>query len=299
MITTNVQQLKINKLTQEQYNKALSEGRINASELYLTPDNGSGVSAEELHIGPGSGTDSVQQIRDAELSNDSFDFTDKNPNAIVVAQNLIGAGQMPMIDIAAIPFGAIGNNSVALNGKSAAVGKRSFTSGANTISFGQYSHTEGDSNVVFGDSGHAEGYRTTAVGFAAHAGGQNTVARGASSFASGSYTEATYDNSVAFGRYTVTTQANQTVVGRFNAETEASEDALFLVGQGTYDGNRSNAFKVVGYQNTTYGKPEAFIGTRAVATIAGGPFTNAQGCFVTIDENGDLVATRISQGGSF
>lgn len=39
MITNNLSTLKINKLTQAQYNRALSEGRINDNELYLTPDN--------------------------------------------------------------------------------------------------------------------------------------------------------------------------------------------------------------------------------------------------------------------
>lgn len=39
MITENLSILKINKLkSQEQYDKALSEGKINPNEIYLTPD---------------------------------------------------------------------------------------------------------------------------------------------------------------------------------------------------------------------------------------------------------------------
>lgn len=38
MITENLSTLKINKLSQEQYDKALSEGKINPNEIYLTPD---------------------------------------------------------------------------------------------------------------------------------------------------------------------------------------------------------------------------------------------------------------------
>lgn len=38
MITENLDTLKINKLTQEQYNNALAAGKINENEIYLTPD---------------------------------------------------------------------------------------------------------------------------------------------------------------------------------------------------------------------------------------------------------------------
>ena len=39
MITENLSTLKINRLTQEQYDTALTNGSINANELYLTPDD--------------------------------------------------------------------------------------------------------------------------------------------------------------------------------------------------------------------------------------------------------------------
>ena len=38
MITENLSSLKIHKLTQKQYEKALEDGKINENELYLTPD---------------------------------------------------------------------------------------------------------------------------------------------------------------------------------------------------------------------------------------------------------------------
>lgn len=38
MITENLSTLKINKLSQELYDKALKEGKINDNEIYLTPD---------------------------------------------------------------------------------------------------------------------------------------------------------------------------------------------------------------------------------------------------------------------
>ena len=39
MLTENLSTLKINRLTQEQYDTALTNGNINANELYLTPDD--------------------------------------------------------------------------------------------------------------------------------------------------------------------------------------------------------------------------------------------------------------------
>lgn len=45
MITENLSTLEIHKLTQEQYNRALSEGRINEKAIYLTPDD---ASSEDL-----------------------------------------------------------------------------------------------------------------------------------------------------------------------------------------------------------------------------------------------------------
>lgn len=39
LVTENLSTLKIHKLTQEQYDRALSNGDIDESALYLTPDN--------------------------------------------------------------------------------------------------------------------------------------------------------------------------------------------------------------------------------------------------------------------
>lgn len=43
MITENLSTLKINKLTQEQYNRELESGNIDENALYLTPDVSSGL----------------------------------------------------------------------------------------------------------------------------------------------------------------------------------------------------------------------------------------------------------------
>ena len=48
MVTTNIGTLKINKLTQSQYEKALQEGKIKEDEFYLTPDT---TEAEFVELG--------------------------------------------------------------------------------------------------------------------------------------------------------------------------------------------------------------------------------------------------------
>ena len=42
MITQNLATLKIHRLTQEQYDRALAQGVLDPSALYLTPDEESG-----------------------------------------------------------------------------------------------------------------------------------------------------------------------------------------------------------------------------------------------------------------
>lgn len=51
MITENLSTLKIHKLTQAQYERELEAGRIDASALYLTPDEVSGATKTTLFSG--------------------------------------------------------------------------------------------------------------------------------------------------------------------------------------------------------------------------------------------------------
>ena len=55
MITENLSTLKIHKLTQAQYERELEAGRIDASALYLTPDEASGATKTTLFSGAPSG----------------------------------------------------------------------------------------------------------------------------------------------------------------------------------------------------------------------------------------------------
>jgi hypothetical protein len=177
----------------------------------------------------GAGITALQMKQDGVSG--TFSFKGKNPNAIEIA------------DIPEeVPYGAIGNFSTALGGKSAAGGKRSLAHGTTTIAIGNYSHAEGDNSVAVGNDSHAEGFATTAVGTASHAEGNNTVAGGEISHAEGYLTKALAEGSHTEGNRTVSNHPYQTIVGMSN---DNKEDTLFEVGNGSADGlTKSNAFQV-------------------------------------------------------
>ena len=114
-------------------------------------------------------------------------------------------------------------------------------------------------NVASGYWAHAEGGITTASGDAAHAEGSITTALGNSSHAEGSVSRAVGDYSHAAGRYTIANLC-QTAVGKFNLEKAGPDSdnsstggSLFIVGSGTGNTQRSNAFRVENGTTGVYG----------------------------------------------
>lgn len=108
-----------------------------------------------------------------------------------------------------------------------ASGARSHAEGAGTQSIGPNSHAEGHYSHSKGSHSHAEGKSTQATGQYAHSEGELTIASGRASHSAGYYTRAKADY--------------QSVCGKFNAD---DSDALFIVGNGTADNARNNAFVV-------------------------------------------------------
>lgn len=137
---------------------------------------------------------------------------------------------------------AIGNYSTAL-GRGTTADYASVAMGLNTHALGQESFTMGSN--------------TKALGQCSAAFGGNTVASGKFSFAAGTGSRANGAYSAAFGNQTIASGSNQMVVGLFNEPMEYS--ALFIVGDGSGDDARSNAFVV--YANGT-----ALLGKNWVAT---------------------------------
>jgi hypothetical protein len=81
-----------------------------------------------------------------------------------------------------------------------------------------------------------------ASGKASHSGGLNSKVSGYAAFAHTFFGEASGMYSAAFNEGTKATAQSQFVVGRYN---KINPDALFIVGNGTSDTDRSNAFEVL------------------------------------------------------
>jgi hypothetical protein len=134
-----------------------------------------------------------------------------------------------------IQYGAVGNYSASMNGRSAALNKHAFAIN--------------NSTVAKGEESFAQGYETIAEGNSSFAGGTRTWAKGAATITFGDRTVAKGDYSSAFGIHTVAENNYQTVVGVANEIGDKAE-SLFEVGNGELDeeGNvvsRSTAFRVM------------------------------------------------------
>ena len=120
---------------------------------------------------------------------------------------------------------ATGNHSHSEGYESTASGYVSHSEGRQTKATGSYSHTEGFGTQASAFNSHAEGNGTTASGSEAHSEGRNTIASGSASHAGGAGT-------IAAG-------SCQTAIGQYNVKDNTS---LLVIGNGTSDKNRSNAY---------------------------------------------------------
>ena len=123
-----------------------------------------------------------------------------------------------------------------------ALGRGSHSEGYYTKTEGDYSHVEGWKTFSKGLASHAEGEQTTASGDFSHAEGFGTTSKGACSHAEGMSTEAIGEKSHVEGFATRALIEFQHVEGVYNAD---NPNALHIVGNGTSDNARKNAFEVL------------------------------------------------------
>lgn len=99
---------------------------------------------------------------------------------------------------------------------------------------GKESHAEGRETIASGDWSHAEGCKTIASNYDAHAEGIDTQALATNSHAGGQGTLAEYFAETTIGRWNV----------RKSPATSSPLGDLFVIGKGTDDTARANAFRV-------------------------------------------------------
>ena len=136
---------------------------------------------------------------------------------------------------------ASGNYAHAEGAYTNASGIEAHTEGLYTNASGNQSHAEGAYTNASGAEAHAEGYKSIASGQRAHAQGSETQALGFASHAEGHKAVAKKGFSHASGIGTSANAEAQMVIGKYNKEDES---ALFIVGKGSSDAERSNAFVV-------------------------------------------------------
>ena len=157
-------------------------------------------------------------------------------------------------------------NSIGIDGKSIVVEENIPSSNFNVYfatiiqpSSNYYAcHAEGHKTIAAGSQcSHAEGYATESLGFCSHAEGNSTVATGSQAHAEGFETVASGKQSHAGGMYTIANGWSQTVIGRYNnPDTDNNTNVNpFVVGNGTSESARSNAFRVH-RTGSVYGKAE-------------------------------------------
>lgn len=111
MIVENLSTLKINKLSQTQYERELAAGRIDENALYLTPDVGSEETHDEIYIGDGEmpetatiqiimdGSDEEQVLKDDLKEYIDEEIEDEKGNIVnLIIQELQGLPVFGVVD---------------------------------------------------------------------------------------------------------------------------------------------------------------------------------------------------------
>ena len=190
MIIENVSTLKIQKLSQEQYNREQAAGNLDSHSIYLTPDEQ--ITLED--IGAMSATNPT--------GTGSLSIGRKSGTTIGAKSVALGADATSSATCsfaAGEGVTASGNSSHAEGYYTWATGSASHAEGKNTTASGDYSHAEGYNTTASGNYSHAEGWNTTASEYYSHTEGNNTTASGFCSHAEGKNTTASGDYSNAKG----------------------------------------------------------------------------------------------------
>ena len=179
------------------------------------------------------------------------------------------------------------------NWNDSSVGNYSFASGFNTIANANFSTAFGYGTIASSNYTTAMGFGTTASGFGSTATGEGTTASGdyaitlgSGTTASGTFTTAMGYQTTASGRYSTAIGRNttaesgyETVLGIYDTDYSPSStvgwnfsDRLFVVGNGTAEGLRSDAMVVLKSGNTGIGvsDPDAKLEVAGQIKITGG-----------------------------
>ena len=184
---------------------------------------------------------SVQNKVVTQAINEKLDIDDAVGKNVTGTEYTIG-GQTVIAQAGAEIFNDYANNKAA--------GRYSHAEGEGSQALGVNSHAEGGGTQATGPVSHAEGVGTKAIGAISHTEGSGTIASGVNSHTEGGGTTASGENSHAEGEGTIAAGKNQHTQGKYNIQ-DANNKYAFIIGNGTSNNNRSNAF-AVGWNGKIY-----------------------------------------------
>ena len=183
---------------------------------------------------------------------------------------------------------ASGSNSHAEGDGTKATGNMSHAEGSYTKASGLMSHAEGSYSIASESYSHAEGRSNVASGQSSHAEGGGTKASGPDSHAEGSGTEASGIDSHAQNSGTIASGEAQTAIGKYNVD-DSNGDYAFIIGNGTSNWERSNAFTVDWDGNTfTSGKVELKVPTIDRDNPSSSIYDSSHGILL-LDKDGEAI----------
>ena len=148
---------------------------------------------------------------------------------------------------------AIGYYTIASGDGTLATGRDSKAIGDWSTAMGYKSESNGNNSIAMGNRSKANGYTSLAMGYEA-------IANGDYSTATGQWSEAIGSHSTAMGKSSKANDYSSLVIGYYNlsgntvtgsATAANSANTLFVIGNGTNNSIRSDAFKVMANGDTT------------------------------------------------
>jgi hypothetical protein len=174
-----------------------------------------------------------------------------------------------------------GNYSVAIGNYTKAVGLNAMTVGSSTEANGDFSLAFGQSSIASQRSGIASGYQAISDGLSAISMGWETQALGHYSIAYGYQSKAAHDYAIAMGEKAQASGASSIGIG-YNIKAKGSYSTAF----GYYTTAKALGSFVIGQYNDTTGTEYLWINTDPVFVIGNGTADNARSNAFTVLRNG-------------
>lgn len=217
--------------------------------------------------------------------------TARGDNSTAVGYNAFGGG---------VSSFASGHVTVAAGDHSTAMGYLTDALGDNSTAIGNLANASGDNSVSIGFNTESDGeyataigYNTDGAGYSSTAIGNNTKANATYSTALGKNSTANGNSSMAMGYYITAPSFAETVIGSYNTDytpsstsTFASTDRLFVIGNGTGSGAKSDAMVLLKNGNTGIGTSTPGAKLHVVGDVQIVDGNQSNGKVLTSDANG-------------